>query len=270
MISARFILVAATFCTLLGCSNPGDGTLVYPTPVTLRFDASNSTSALLQSLGEAYLRDHSELGMNTRTGNTATLLNLLIDGQVEYFTTNHLPPNPALWAAPIAVDGLVFLVHPENSIYNLKIEQIRAIYQGFISNWRELGGPDEAILVYSREDGSGTRAEFERMVMGTRRTTPNALIVSTTEGAQHGVEQNRGAIAYAMYSETNTDMHLLHLGGSAPTLENITANKYPLRSTIYVVGLQEPQGLYRDLILWMQEPEAAALLLRAGFVPVLR
>lgn len=270
MIPARFILAAATFCALLGCSNPGDGTLVYPTPVMLRFDTSSSTSALLQTLGEAYLRDHPELGLNTRSGNTATMLNLLIDGQVEYFTTNHLPPNPALWAAPIAVDGLVFLVHPENPIRSLKIEQIRAIYQGFVSNWQELGGPDEPVLVYSREDGSGTRAEFERMVMGTRRTTPNALIVPTTEGAQQGVARNRGAIAYAMHSESAAAVHLLLLAGSAPTLESINGNKYPLRSTIYVVGLQEPQGLYRDLILWMQRPEAAELLLRAGFVPVLR
>src|SRR5262249_38879458 len=122
------------------------------------------------------------------------MINRLMSERNFYFVSNHLPSASPLWGAPIGQDGIAIIVHPDNPATGLSIQQLREIYQGRITNWKEVGGADIEISVVSREDGSGTRAEFEQAVMGDRRTTPNAQVTSSSAAMVQSVAAQPGSI----------------------------------------------------------------------------
>ncbi len=186
--------------------------------------------------------------------------------RTSYFFTEHLPPHP-LWAAPIGQDGIAVIVNPENPIHTLTSEQVRDIYRGLITNWRDLGGADQAISVITREDGSGTRAEFEQLVIGERDTTRLARIAPSGEAMIDAVGRDRAAIGYVSFSLLEPRVRAVTLDNAYPTAAAISENRYPLRSILYIAGFSEPEAHYRAFIFWVQSPEGQRFVARQ-FAPL--
>jgi phosphate transport system substrate-binding protein len=124
-------------------------------------------------------------------------------------------------AWPLGQDGIAVIVHPDAQIDQLTTEQLRSIYLGHVSNWRDVGGDDLDITVFSREDGSGTRAEFERLVMGARQTTQSAQVAPSSAAMVEGVSEARGAIGYVSMSYVDDRVRALTIDDAEPTLDNI-------------------------------------------------
>src|SRR6185295_20060474 len=171
---AKHALVVVAF-TLVSCSTAA---LPASTPtsdsVTLRVYATTATIPLLHDLTSRYSEANPSVTFEIFTGNFQTVFDRLMSNGDGYLLTNHLPDSAAdlsLPAWPIGQDGIAIIVHPDNSAIGLTTEQLRRIYLGHVTNWNEVGGADEAIQVFSREEGSGTRAEFEELLMGDRLTT---------------------------------------------------------------------------------------------------
>jgi phosphate transport system substrate-binding protein len=187
-----------------------------------------------------------------------------------FFLTNHLPPEEStpVVAFPIGQDGIAVIVHPENDVESLTTAQLRDIYQGWTGNWSEVGGVDRPITVFSREDGSGTRAEFESLVMGDRRTTRTAQLVPSSAAAMTAVAREPGGIGYVSMSYLDERVRALPINDVQPTAENVLNSTYPLRSFLYIVGLREPDGSepddahYRAFIGWVQSAEGQAVVAR--------
>ncbi|MEO8606650.1 MAG: phosphate ABC transporter substrate-binding protein [Chloroflexota bacterium] len=265
-------LAIAAF-TLVSCS-----TTIVPasTPthdmVTLKLYATTPMIPLLHDLTARYVQANPYFVFDTLTGNFQTMLDKVISERGAYMLTNHLPDdtvNTQVMAWPLGQDGIAVIVHPDNLVKQLTAEQLRSIYLGHISNWRDVGGDDLDITVFSREDGSGTRAEFERLVMGTRQTTQSAQLAPSSAAMVEGVSMNKGAIGYVSMSFVDERVKALTIDDSAPTLENVYSNIYPLRSTIYVIGLEEPEGDYRNFIYWIQSQEGQTVVAQ-HYAPVLR
>jgi phosphate transport system substrate-binding protein len=200
------------------------------------------------------------------------MLDKLLTEPGAYLLTDHLPedrPEYPTMAWPIGQDGIAVIIHPDSPVDQLSTEQLRSIYLGHVSNWRDVGGDDLDITVFSREDGSGTRAEFERLVMGARQTTQSAQVAPSSAAMVEGVAKTTGAIGYLSMSYVDDRVRPLTIDDAAPTLDNVYANIYPLRSTIYVIGQEEPEGDYRSFIYWMQSQEGQAVVAQ-HYAPVLR
>jgi phosphate transport system substrate-binding protein len=161
------------------------------------------------------------------------------------------------------------IVHPENLLTDLTTEQLRNIYQGYISNWRDLGGTDLDVTVISREGGSGTRAEFEQLVMGERRTTLAAQIAPSSTAMVTSVATQAGGIGYVSMGYLDSRVRALSIDGVPLNVDTVYENTYPLRSTLYFIGLEEPQDDYRVFIGWVQSPEGQAVVAR-HYAPLLR
>jgi phosphate transport system substrate-binding protein len=266
---ARRTLAIVAF-TLVSCSTP-----VVPasTPTSkaapLRLYAATATIPLLNDLVARYVAAHPTLSFDTLTGDYAMVIERLIVDKEAYFLTNHLPGDSLLWAAPIGQDGIAVIVHPDNPVRRLTSDQLRAIYQGRIVNWREVGGQDMPITVFSREDGSGTRAEFERLLMGERRTTQAAQLAPSSAAVVASVAAAKDGIGYVSMSYLDSTIKALAIDNVEPTLDNVYQNLYPLRATLFVVGLAEPQDKYRTLIAWIQSPEGQ-LIVAQKYAPLLR
>ena len=249
-------LAIVALTTLVSCS--GQFTPASPPAqdeLVLGIYSTYATEPLMESMSRSYTDSHPNTIISTMAGNHKFMLERLYRGEMRYFISQHLDSSgdsAGLWAAPVAQDGLVLLLHPDNSISNLSASEIRNIYQGFIRNWQETDGQDLDIILISRENGSGTRNEFERLVMGQRRTSPNAQIVSSNEAMITAILKEPGAIGYTMLSQSTNQLQILAIDGMIPSITTITNSTYPLRSTIYIIGLNEPIRSYRTFIGWVQ------------------
>lgn len=231
--------------------------------IALKLYATTATIPLLNDLVASYTASHPDFVFEVLTGNYQIALEKLAADEIPYFLSNHLPDdttNVPIMAWPLGQDGLAVIVHPTNPVMKLTTNQLRGIYLGHVSNWREVGGEDTDITVISREDGSGTRAEFERLIIGERRTTQSAQIAPSSAAMIASVGRERGGIGYVSMSYLSGDVRALIIDGVQPTLDNVYDNTYPLRATLYVVGLDEPEDNYRNLIYWLQSPDGQAVV----------
>lgn len=221
----------------------------------LRIMATTSALPLVMEAAAAY--DDPNLSLQIRSGNYRQTIEALRRGDAHFIVTTHLDSGDinTLWAAPIAQDAIALVVNPANPVMSLTLPQLRQIFQGHISSWGELGWPDEPMLVVSREAGAGIRAEFNQQVMGTRQTTGAAMIASSSEGVLHAVVGHTGALGYISLAALTPSVRPLAIAGVLPTLATLSDNTYPLRSTVFIVGRDEPTGSALSFIGWMQSAE---------------
>ncbi len=242
--------------TLVGCTSQ---VLPASTPTSAaRLVSINTTTAtlpLITDLTQAYAEVAPNISFEIVVGNYAAAAGQALSDSPTYFLTNHLPDRSGLWGAPVGQDAIAIITYSNNPIENLSIEDLRGIYQGRISNWSMLNGPDLPIIVISREAGSGTRAEFDRLLMGERQTTRVARIAPSNQAVIASVARERGSIAYVSMSYLTPEIRVMRIDGIAPTLATVRDNRYPLRSTLFFAGPGEPDGALRTFIAWAQSPD---------------
>jgi phosphate transport system substrate-binding protein len=226
----------------------------------MRIYSTDATASLVAHLTRSYQDNHAYVAFDLATGNHDLLLQHVINYQLPYFVSSHRPGTDRVWAAPIAQDGLAMIVHPQLPLEQLTLEDLRRIYRGHISNWQQLGGMDLDVTVFSREDGSDTRYEFERLVMGRDRTTTNAQVLVSSAAMIDRVASVPGSIGYVPISQLQPRVRSLALDGVMPSRQAVQENRYPLRSTIYVIGSEEPQGMMRVFMGWAQGADGQSLL----------
>ncbi len=253
--------LAMAALTLVSCSSP-----VVPasTPitgaVTLRLYASDATIPLLTDLTTTYSAINPAIAFDIVTGGSQIILGQLTDNRDGYGFTTHLPENQKWLAWPVAQSGIAVIVNPNLAVAGLTSSELRRIYLGHIRNWKEVGGPDTDVVLFSREEGSDTRAEFEQQVMGERLTTRSARLAPSSEAMVISVAGELGSIGYVAMGYLNDQVRALEIDGVALTQQSVSENRYPLRSTVFAVGLDEPEGDYRTFIGWVQSPEGQAVV----------
>lgn len=126
----------------------------------------------------------------------------------------------------IAYDGVAIITHPDNTINELTIDQVKAIYIGEITNWSEVGGKDEEIVVVSREDGSGTRGAFEEIIDFEDKLTMDAIIADGNGNVQTTIANNPLSIGYVSFTYINETVKPMLIDKVAPTSENVIKGEY--------------------------------------------
>jgi len=223
-----------------------------------------TSSALPLVIDAASAYPDSQFSLEVRTGDYRQAVAALRRGEAHLVVSTHLDAADAasLWAAPIADDAIALITHLSNPITSLTAAQLRQVYQGQVTDWRALGGEALPLRVISREDGAGIRAEFEQAVMGTRRTTGTALTAASTDGVLSLVRETPGALGYISLAAVDSSVRVLAIEGVIPSLMTLADRTYPLRSTVFVIGLAEPEGAARAFIGWLQSPEGQDALKR--------
>lgn len=179
----------------------------------------------------------------------------------------------------IGLDGFVFLINKNNPVESLTLDQIRDIYTGKITNWKEVGGEDAEIFPYQREQNSGSQNLMEKMVMKGEKMAPakssdmriesmSGLIDSVANG-----DNSRYSIGYSIYlyakeQYVKDSVKFLKINGVAATDENITNRSYPLTKIVYAVTRKDvPQeSSARRLTKWLLTPEGQKVVQAGGYV----
>ncbi|NPV67031.1 MAG: hypothetical protein HPY64_07795 [Anaerolineae bacterium] len=234
-----------------------------PTPQTtiLELRSTESTAPLLRTLVSGYQAARPTLRLALQLSTISAMEALTAAGAKAPLTlTEFLPASSSLWAAPIGDDLLAVITHPANAIGALSVEQLRAIYTGRLSSWRDVGGEEAPITVVSREAGSATRAAFEALVMAGSPSTSNARLAPGTQAMLEIVAGTPGAIGYVPLHSLTPDVRPLALEGVLPALA--TADAYPLRIPLLLIAAAEPEGLARDFVAWAQGADGQRIIAR--------
>jgi len=179
---------------------------------------------------------------------------------------------------PVGTEAFVFFVHKDNPIDNLTTEQIKGIYSGEITNWKQVGGKNEKIAAFQRNEGSGSQSMLKRFMGDTPiMEAPTELVNSMMSGIIEKVSDYRSksnsiGFSFRYYVEgiiQNPDIKMLSVDGVAPTAENIKNGSYPIVTPMYAVTYEENTNENVDLLLqWILSEEGQYIIEETGYVGV--
>ena len=173
-----------------------------------------------------------------------------------------------LWHIEIAKDGLVLIVNPDNPVDNLRLDQIRDIYSGIITDWSQVGGVEARINLIAREEGSGTRSAFIDLVMREgEEITPKAIVQDSNGSVMQLVAGDPNAIGFISLGLVNDNIKALDIDGIEATAENIMNNSYTLARPFLFVTKDEPTGLTKDFIDFILSSDGQEILSSEGLIP---
>lgn len=250
---------------------------------TLTIKGSDTMVILAQRWAEEYMREHQGTTIQVSGGGSGTGIAALINGTTDIANASRpIRDSERRTIAQrrgsepreyrVALDALAVYVHQNNPLRSLSVTDLARIYRGEVRNWSELGGPDRPIILYSRENNSGTYAFFKERVLGDRDFAATAQTLPGTAAVINAVSRDPGGIGYGgiAYSQQVKVLSIAADGGTAvePTVDNATSGTYPLARHLYMYTVGEPVGLAKDFVDWVRSPEGQALVEQTGFYPV--
>jgi len=244
----------------------GSATLVTPAPETIRVAGSTSFAPALHELAAAYQTLHPSVLIDVRQSGSGAGVRAVNSGESDLAIVSWQPPNNTLPAgissSPVARDAVALIVHPTNSIEGLTLLQAKSIYQGEVQDWKALGGPAIEPIVVSREDGSGTRAAFEAMIMDSDRVTLNAVVMPSTQAVLAYVAAHPGAIGYLSAGDADNRVKVLRMEDVAPSAASVQNGSYRLARLIYAYRSSSAAASARDFADFMVTPAGQAIIAR--------
>jgi phosphate transport system substrate-binding protein len=230
---------------------------------TITLAGSTAFQPFAEKLAEQYLATHNEVKINVQGGGSAVGIQAALAGSAQIGMADLLTlPDEARALTPIMVarDGIAIITHPKNPVAGLTAAQARGVFDGTISNWKELGGPDATIRVISREEGSGTRKSFQKLVLGDGKFSPNALFQNSNGTIREAVASNPDAIGYLSIGLVDKRVKSVLYNGVAATNENVLARP------IFFLTKGEPDPAVKAFIDCCLSDASQKLLEKEGLI----
>ena len=176
---------------------------------------------------------------------------------------------------PIAYDGIAVIVSPDNPVSGLSIQQLRAIFSGRTKNWSQVGGQDRPIELVNRDESSGTREAFQKLVMGkTAKFDPAATVLPGTGQVRDVVARSEGAVGYislgfvkARFS--SLPVKAIAVDGVVPSEKTVADQSYPVGRLLHFFTKGQPTGLTKQFVDFvLSEKIQKGVVVDAGFIPI--
>jgi phosphate transport system substrate-binding protein len=167
-----------------------------------------------------------------------------------------------------AIDGVAVVVNPKNKVKALTGVQLIDIFAGKIDNWKAVGGADQKISLYTRDEASGTREVFWEKGLKKGEVSPRANVVVSNGAMKTAVAQDPAGIGYVSVGHIDQTVAAVAVDGVAPTHETVTTEKYAIARGLYSNTKGEPAGLTRKFIEFLYTAEGQKIISANGFIPV--
>ena len=227
---------------------------------------------VIGALGESFENDNSGVTFTYNPTGSGSGIKAVLEGRCDIgLSSRNLKDEEkadGLTETVLAYDGIAMIVHPENPVSDLTLEQIAAIYTGEITNWNEVGGNDGEIVLIGREAGSGTRDGFES-ITGTEDACKYRQELTSTGDVITTVAGNPNAIGYASLASVKNSVKAISVGGVAPSEATIKDGSYAVQRPFVLVTktdaeLSETAKKFFDYIT---SADANEIITSAGVVP---
>lgn len=170
---------------------------------------------------------------------------------------------------PVAFDAIAVIVNPDNPVTDLTTEEARGIFSGTITNWREVGGPDKLIGVVNRDEASGTREAFSKIVMDGERFEKGAVILPGTGQVRAVVSEVDYAIGYISLGFVTDEVRAVSIDGVMPSEANVVNRTYKIQRVLHFFTKGSPSPAAQAYIDYVLSPAVQLTIVRdAGFIPI--
>lgn len=240
---------------------------------------------------EAYREIEPEVDIAVTGGGSGTGIAALINGTVDIANASRAMKADEIADAEahgiepqeytVAIDALAVIVNPQNPVSQLSIDQLSDIFTGRITNWKDVGGDDAAIVLVSRETNSGTHVYFLEEVVrkgdsaNTDVFAPQTLLMPSSVGITSEVQRNPRAIGYdgLGYVDTDTEKLIAVAADPAgpyvlPSVASGADGSYPISRPLFMYTAGAPGAAAAAYLAWIQGPEGQAIVADLGFVPI--
>ncbi|MDB6053357.1 MAG: Phosphate binding protein [Verrucomicrobiales bacterium] len=246
---------------------------------------SDTLLTLAQKWAEIYMGAHSETKISVLGGGSGIGFAALQGQQTDLANASRKIKSTEIEACikafgkrpteyKVCLDGLTVYVNQENPVKELTLEQLEGIFTGKIKNWKEVGGNDAAITVYSRENSSGTYEFFKEHVLKGKDFVASAQTMQGTSQVVQGVENDAKAIGYggASYAAKTRALGIKKDSSSpaiAPTEENVVKGTYPIWRYLFVyVNPSQDKGEIASYLTWIRSDEGQKVVKQEGYYPL--
>jgi phosphate transport system substrate-binding protein len=239
---------------------------------------STTVLPIAQAALEAYMKAHPGVNISLSGGGSGEGIKALIDKSADIATSSREIKdkevelaksrgiNPVAYT--VAIDALTPIVHPKNKVNGLTIDQLSQIYQGKITNWKEVGGDDLQIVVVSRDSSSGTFETWGHLVLNNAKVTPKAQLQASSGAVVQAVSKNRYAISYVGIGYLNKSVKALTVNGVQASARTALSKEYLIARSLYMYTNGQPEGVVADFIKFVLSPAGQKLVAKEGFIPL--
>jgi len=242
----------------------------------LVINGSTTVLPIAQKAAEVYMKEHPDVSISVSGTGSGDGIKALIDGTTDIADSSRFIKDSEITKAiengvfpvahRIALDSIVPVVHPKNPVKDLTIEQLKGIYTGGITNWKEVGGEDKEIVVISRDTSSGTYEVWYELVLEKERVTPKASLLASNGAVVMAVSTNTYAIGYIGLGYVNKEVKVVKVNGVTPDADTTRSGKYPIARPLFMFTDGWPKGVTLNFINFIISPSGQKLVEEAKYV----
>ena len=268
------ILVLSIVVAISACSQSDeDKTGTNGNTYTLSISGSTSVGPLAEKLADKYVEIKDIKIEVNQIGSSAGITNATSGVSEIGMSSRDLKEEEkanGLKETIVAYDGIVVVTHPSNKVKDLTMEQVKQIFTGEVTNWKELGGDDMEIVVVSREDGSGSRDAFQEIVdYSSGELVRSAIIASGNGNIKTTVAMNKHAVGFISFEYIDESISTIDINGVEATAENVLQQTYSLsRPFLFVYKEEQLSTEGQQFIDYILSPKGQSVVSEAGVIPL--
>jgi len=249
-------------------------------PQTIKMEGSTTVGPIADAYVEAFKKMHPDVTITVNKSGSGNGAAAMVDSRCDianmsrFMKAQEFKDAVAKGVMPvahaIAMDGVCVIVNPSNPIGALTTAQVRDIYTGKVTNWKELGGADQKIVVVSRDTSSGTYETFESLVMAKQKMASGVQYVASNPEAHATVKSTAGAVAYVGLGFVDKDVKALKMDGVMPSRKTIAKGEYPVSRPLFMFtnGYPKLGSIIHALVTFHLTAKGQDIIDAKGFVPV--
>ena len=247
-----------------------------------RIKGSDTVLPLTQELSEHYLNENPTQSITVTGGGSGVGISALLDGTTDIAMSSRAikfsekmklkKAGKQYKEVIVAFDALAVIVNPANPVKCLTREQLELIFRGKIKNWKDVGGPDMRIVVYSRETSSGTYEFFKESVLANKNYMSSVLSMPATGAIIQSISQTKGAIGYVGLAYLNPRVKALDISYDnksyvKPSVESAINKTYPVVRPLHYYYDADKESTVRAFLDFINSDKGRKIALDGGFIP---
>ena len=277
-IKARWI-VAGTLGAIL-VAGVLAGSLGAAEKESLLVQGSTTVGPIADAFADAFMRKHSNVSVTVKKTGSGDGAKALIDGRCDVADLSRFMKQEEYTRAVekgflpvahvVAMDGVSIIVHPSNPVKALTTEQVRTMYKGDITNWKDVGGVDQEVVLYSRDTSSGTYETVHKLVMDKEKMASGVEYVASNPDMHKHVSTTKAAIGYVGLGFVDEKVKALRIDGVMPSSRTIVSGKYPIARPLFMWtrGFPKLGSLIHAFVTFHLSEEGQEIIEAKGFIPV--